>query len=87
LSAGFCEEVAFRGYLQRQMHAMTGSAALAVLIQAAVFAIGHAYEGAAAVARIAMYAVLFGAVAAWRRSLRPGILAHAWSDLYPILFR
>ena len=28
---GFCEEAVFRGYLQRQFHALTGSASIAVL--------------------------------------------------------
>lgn len=32
-----------------------------------------------------IYGTLFGAVAAWRRSLRPGMLAHAWSDLFGVI--
>ncbi len=45
LSAGFCEELAFRGYLQRQFQAITGSGVWAVFIQAVVFGVGHLYEG------------------------------------------
>ena len=47
LSAGFCEEVAFRGCLEKQFQAITGSAGWAVIMQAVVFGIGHLYEGVA----------------------------------------
>ena len=33
LSAGFCEEVTFRGYFQKQFEAMTGSAAAGVILK------------------------------------------------------
>ena len=82
VSAGFCEEVAFRGYLQRQFSALTGNSGVAVFLQAVVFAIGHAYEGLNAVVVIGLYALLFGLVAWWRSSLRPGMIAHAWSDIF-----
>lgn len=82
LSAGFCEEVAFRGYLQRQFRAMTGNGGVAVLLQAIVFGIGHAYEGLNAVILVGLYGLLFGLVAWWRSSLRPGMIAHAWADIF-----
>ncbi len=85
LSAGFCEELAFRGYLQKQFEAITGSAGLAVFIQAVVFGIGHLYEGVGPVARITLFGVIFGLFAAWRKSLRPGMLAHAWADIFGVI--
>jgi membrane protease YdiL (CAAX protease family) len=85
LSAGFCEEVAFRGYLQRQFQAITGSAGWAVLFQAVVFGIGHLYEGVGAVGRIMLFGVLFGLFALWRKSLRPGMITHAWSDIFGVI--
>ena len=85
LSAGFCEELAFRGYLQKQFHALTGSAVWAVLIQAIVFGIGHLYEGVGQVARIILFGVLFGLLAVWRKSLRPGMITHAWSDIFGVI--
>jgi membrane protease YdiL (CAAX protease family) len=85
LSAGFCEEVAFRGYLQKQFRAITGSAAWAVPIQAIVFGVGHLYEGVGAAGRITLFGILFGLLAVWRRSLRPGIIAHAWSDIFGVI--
>ena len=85
VSAGFCQELVFRGYLQQQFHAFTGSLPAAIALQAFVFGIGHFYEGTWAVTKIVLYGALFGALAAWRRSLRPGMIAHAWSDLYGVV--
>jgi membrane protease YdiL (CAAX protease family) len=85
LSAGFCEELAFRGYLQKQFQAITGSAALAVLFQALVFGVGHFYEGAGAAARITLFGVLFALLAVWQKSLRPSMIAHAWSDIFGVI--
>jgi uncharacterized protein len=85
LSAGFCEELAFRGYLQKQFQAITGSVVWAVLIQAVVFGIGHLYEGVGPVVRIMLFGVLFGLLALWRKSLRPGMIAHAWSDIFGVI--
>jgi membrane protease YdiL (CAAX protease family) len=82
LSAGFCEELAFRGYLQRQFQAITGSAGWAVLIQAIIFGVGHLYEGVGPVGKIMLFGVLFGLLAVWRKSLRPGMITHAWSDIF-----
>ena len=64
---------------------MTGSAGWAVLIQAIVFGIGHLYEGVGPVVRITMFGVLFGLLAVWRKSLRPGMIAHAWSDIFGVI--
>jgi uncharacterized protein len=85
LSAGFCEELAFRGYLQRQIQAITGSAGWAVLIQAIVFGVGHLYEGVGPAGRIMLFGVLFGLFAVWRKSLRPGMMAHAWTDIFGVI--
>jgi uncharacterized protein len=85
LSAGFCEELAFRGYLQKQFQAITGSAGWAVLLQAIVFGVGHLYEGVGQVGRIMLFGVLFGILAVWRKSLRSGMIAHAWSDIFGVI--
>lgn len=79
--AGFAEEFVFRGYLQRQFTAYTGSLPLALLLQVAVFGIAHGYQGALNCLMVSMYAALFTLLALWRGSLRPGMLAHAWTDI------
>jgi len=80
LSAGFCEEVLFRGYLQQQFSALTRSTLAGVLLSAVVFGASHGYEGAARMLLIGIFGFLFGLLAWGRKSLRPGILAHAWHD-------
>ncbi len=82
VSAGICEEIVYRGYLQRQFLALTGSPILAVLAQGVIFGVGHAYQGAKQVVVITVLGVLFGLLAWWRKNLRPGIIAHAWSDIF-----
>jgi membrane protease YdiL (CAAX protease family) len=82
ITAGICEEIAFRGYLLRQFHALTGGVAWAVLAQALVFGIAHSYQGWRAVTVISVLGVLYGALAVWRRNLRANIVAHAWSDIW-----
>lgn len=80
LTAGICEETIFRGYLQRQFTAYTRSARLGALIQGIIFGLAHVYQGWKMVIIIAVYGCLFGALALWRRSLRPGIIAHILQD-------
>jgi len=81
VSAGFCEEFVYRGYLQRQIAGLTGSTRAAILAQAVIFGGSHAYQGWHNVAFIAVYGLLFGLLAWWRRSLRPGMILHAWTDV------
>jgi membrane protease YdiL (CAAX protease family) len=87
ISAGISEEIVFRGYLQRQLTAFTGRASLALILQAAVFGIAHGYQGVHACLSIAIYGAMFTLLALWRKSLRPGIIAHAWTDIAGGLLR
>jgi membrane protease YdiL (CAAX protease family) len=82
ITAGICEELAFRGFLQRQLHAFTGNLSLAVLAQGLVFGLFHAYQGWKNVVVITLLGVLFGALAAWRRNLRTNVIVHAWADIW-----
>lgn len=79
-TAGFCEEFIFRGYLQLQFAALTRSMFLGALLSAAIFGASHGYEGGARMLLIGIFGLLFGILAWWRRSLRPGMIAHAWHD-------
>lgn len=82
LTAGFCEEFAFRGYLQKQCHALSGSVAAAVVLQGIVFGITHGYQGWRNVVVITALGILYGTLAAWRRNLRVNMMSHAWSDAW-----
>ena len=80
VTAGICEEIIFRGYLQRQFSAITRSMLAGVLISAVFFGAAHGYEGGPRMILIGIYGLMFGLLAWWRKSLRPGMIAHAWHD-------
>jgi len=82
VGAGFCEEVAYRGYLQSQFRALTGNGGIAVLLQAIVFGFFHAFEGLPAAIAAGVFGLLVGLVALWRKNLRPGMVAHASTDIF-----
>ena len=78
-TAGFCEEIIFRGYLQRQFDAGTGMVG-GIVLQGLVFGASHGYQGWKYMLLIWVFGILFGLLAHWRGSLRPGILAHFIQD-------
>lgn len=80
VSAGFCEEFIFRGYLQEQCKRLTGSVGAAVVLQALFFGLGHGYQGWALMLTIFFIGLLFGVAAAFRKSLAPVMIAHGWAD-------
>lgn len=82
LTAGFCEEFIFRGYFQRQFAAATKNVYAGIVGSAIVFGLGHGYEGAKRMFLIAVYGLMFGLMAHFRKSLRPGMMAHAWHDAF-----
>jgi hypothetical protein len=82
ITAGFCEEIAFRGYLQRQFHALGGSVVVAVLGQGLVFGMAHSYQGWKSAVVITVLGFLYGALFAWRGNLRANMISHAWSDFW-----
>ena len=80
VSAGICEETVFRGYLQRQFMALTKKAPVGIVLSAAAFGTAHAYQGFRRAILIALFGAMFGILAYWRGSVRPGMIAHAWHD-------
>ena len=82
VTAGICEEIVFRGYLQRQLHALGGSIAAAVASQGVIFGIFHGYQGWKNVITISVLGILFGLLAAWRKNLRANMIVHAWADFW-----
>jgi uncharacterized protein len=82
IAAGFCEEIVFRGYFMQQFQAMTGSAGVALVLQAVVFGLAHTYKGWRQVALISGLGILYGLLVLWRRNLRASMMAHAISDIY-----
>lgn len=80
VTAGFCEEFIFRGYFQRQFAAAARNTYVGIFASAIVFGSGHGYEGVKRMLLIAVYGTMFGLLAHFRKSLRPGMMAHAWHD-------
>ena len=87
LAAGVCEEIVFRGYLQRQLTAMTGHAGIAILLQAIIFGVGHGYQGWKPMITISAVGFILGVLAWWRGNLRAGMIAHTALDLLAGLVR
>jgi uncharacterized protein len=79
-TAGICEETLFRGYLQRQFIALTRNAPAGIILSALLFGAAHIYQGLRMVGVIAVFGSLFGILAYWRKSTRPGMITHAWQD-------
>lgn len=86
LTAGFCEEFIFRGYLQRQFLSLFGATWVAVSLQAVLFGFVHLYQGWNHAIGIAVYGALFGILAYLRKSLRAGMMQHFGEDLVFGLF-
>lgn len=82
LSAGICEETIFRGYLQRQFGLIARNAIFGIALSALIFGIGHGYQGGKRMLLIAVYGAMFGILAHWRKSVKPGMFAHAWHDIF-----
>lgn len=80
--AGFVEEIIFRGYLQRQFGVLTGNIYAGLVASAAIFGASHGYEGTRRMIVIFVFGMMFGFLALWRKSLRPGMMAHAWHDSF-----
>lgn len=81
-TAGFCEETIFRGYFQRQFLAWTGEPAIAIVLSALIFGVGHLYQNFKSAVVVTVFGIMFG-ILAWKRgNLRPGMMTHAWHDTF-----
>jgi membrane protease YdiL (CAAX protease family) len=76
----FGEEVVYRGYLFVQLAAFAQSRVVGLVLQAALFGVAHADQGAAAALGSAVYGIILGGAAWWRASLVPCIVSHAMVD-------
>ena len=80
LSAGFCEEFIFRGYLIWVLQpslTLWGAAAFSVVL----FAMAHAYQGSKGIMRTGTVGLLLTAVVLIFGSLLPAIIIHAVMDI------
>ncbi|MBD3401728.1 CPBP family intramembrane metalloprotease [candidate division GN15 bacterium] len=82
ITAGFCEEVAFRGYLMTRLRLLlkTDSWVLPTIVSAVIFGVCHTYQGMAGFILISIYGVMFSLLYIRTGSLWPGIIAHFLQD-------
>ena len=80
VTAGFCEELLYRGYLAWFFAPWTGyigAMALAVVL----FGIGHAYQGRKGATRATLAGAVLAAIALATGSVIPGMIVHALVDV------
>ena len=78
--AGLFEEIIFRGYLQRQFGALGQNAIIGIVASGVIFGLAHGYQGGRMMVAIGFFGIFFGILAHLRKSLRPGMMAHAFQD-------
>jgi len=85
-TAGFLEELLWRGYLMNRLMDLQGSKtklawAISLVGSAIIFGLGHTYQGLGGVIKITVSGLLIGAAfLAVRRNLWPVVFAHAVLD-------
>ncbi|MFN2557044.1 MAG: CPBP family intramembrane glutamic endopeptidase [Nitriliruptorales bacterium] len=79
------EETIFRGYLMRRIEELSASPAWAIVLSAAIFSLGHGYEGSAGVITVGLSGVVLGVVYWWRRSIVAPVVMHFLLDLAAIV--
>lgn len=87
ISAGFVEEYVFRGYLQRRFTKLTRSVWTGALLQLGFFTLAHLYQGPSGLLSVFLLGIVLTLTAVTRRTLVPGMIAHALGDaLGPLTF-
>ncbi len=79
------EETIFRGYLILRLKAIAGNAVAAAFLSAAVFSLGHGYEGTAGVVTVGVMGVVFAFIYMWRQSLVAPVVMHFLQDFMGIV--
>lgn len=79
------EETMFRGYLILRLKAVTASPAAAIVLSAAIFSLGHGYEGSAGVVTVGVMGLVFALVYLWRQSLVAPMVMHFLQDFIGIV--
>lgn len=81
LSAGFTEELIFRGFLLWALTIASGSLLVAVVLSSVLFGILHEYQDVAGAARATVLGAVLAAPVVATGSLVPAMVAHAAIDL------
>jgi uncharacterized protein len=79
LTAGFCEEILFRGFLTAVVASFAGLA-IAVVVSVVAFGFFHAYYGPKGILKTGIFGLVMSLIALLAHSLIPVILIHAAAD-------
>lgn len=87
-TAGFCEEVAFRGYLMSRLRLLTKARnwVIPTIVSAVAFGACHAYQGWPGFILITIYGVMFSLLYIRTGRLWPCIIAHFFQDFGALFF-
>lgn len=80
LTAGFCEELLFRGYLPWLFAPWVGQIG-GMAVAVAAFGIGHAYQGRRGAIRVTITGAVMAAIVMIGDSLIPAMIVHALIDI------
>lgn len=81
-TVAICEELIFRGFVQRVFEDLSGGLILAgVLGSAAMFGLAHLYQGRRGIITTSVVGILFSTVRSWTGSLTAPLIAHFVADL------
>ncbi len=88
MTAGFCEEIAFRGYLMTRLRLVFKfkSWLIPTLVSALAFGICHTYQGLPGLVVISIYGLMFSLLYLRTGSLWPCIIAHFLQDAGALFF-
>ncbi len=81
----FTEETIFRGYLMLRFKAIAASPVLTVFLSAALFSLGHGYEGSAGVITVGIMGLVLALIYLWRQSLMTPMVIHFLQDFMGII--
>lgn len=87
-TAGFCEEVGFRGYLMSRLRLIfkTQSWVVPTIISALAFGVCHAYQGWPGLILLTIYGAMFSFLYIRTGSLWPCVIAHSLQDLGALFY-
>lgn len=80
-TVALCEELIYRGFVQRVFQDwFQGSVAAAVIASAVFFSLAHLYQGRRGLVSTLTIGILFSTIRAWTGSLLPCVIAHFVAD-------
>ncbi len=87
-TAGFCEEIGFRGYLMTRLRLIgkTNSWVVPTVVSALAFGLCHAYQGLPGIILITVYGLMFSLLYLRTGRLWPCILAHFFQDFGALFY-